>query len=69
MGMEILNSAPVDFPSQFTLSEILPEKELSDSNNVDTKYELGAMIEHVGFTPHSGHYMAYKRLFPESLEK
>ena len=25
------------------------------------------MIEHLGMTPHSGHYMAYKRLFPESL--
>ena len=30
---------------------------------------LGGLIEHVGFTPHSGHYVAYKRLFPESLEK
>ena len=30
-------------------------------------YRLAALIEHVGFTPHSGHYMAYKRLIPESL--
>ena len=26
------------------------------------------MIEHVGLTPHSGHYMAYKRLFPETID-
>ena len=69
MGMEVLNSAPVQIPKSFTLSEILPEKELSDSNNVDTRYTLGALVEHVGFTPHSGHYIAYKRLFPETTTK
>lgn len=68
LGMEILNSAPVKIPRHFTLSEILPARELGDSNNTDTRYALGAMIEHIGLTPHSGHYMAYKRLFPESLK-
>jgi uncharacterized UBP type Zn finger protein len=65
----VLNSARVDYPAQFKLAEILPEKGLDESNNTDTIYKLAALIEHVGLTPHSGHYIAYKRLFPESLER
>ena len=67
-GTEVLNSAKVSYPREFVLSQILPPKELPESNNTDSKYKLASLIEHVGITPHSGHYMAYKRLFPESLE-
>ena len=69
MGHEILNSAHVSYPHEFTLSNILPLKELTESNNIESKYKLAALIEHIGLTPHSGHYMAYKRLFPESLKR
>lgn len=68
MGIEILNSSKVTYPKEFELSQILPQKALAESNNTEIKYRLGALVEHVGRTPHSGHYVAYKRLFPESLE-
>lgn len=67
MGNEVLNSTKVDFPIEFDLSEIVPTNELAESNNIESRYKLAAMIEHVGLTPHSGHYMAYKRLFPECI--
>ena len=67
MGMEVLNSTPVTYPREFALAEVLPAKELAESNNTEIKYKLAAVVEHVGLTPHSGHYVAYKRLFPESI--
>ena len=68
LGYEILNSSKVEYPLEFVLSQILPQRNINESNNIDTKYKLAAMIEHIGLTPHSGHYMAYKRLFPETID-
>lgn len=31
------------------------------------RYQLSSVIEHVGIVPQMGHYKAYKRLLPESL--
>ena len=31
------------------------------------RYQLSSVIEHVGLVPQMGHYKAYKRLLPESL--
>lgn len=33
----------------------------------DSIYRLAAVIEHIGYTPRSGHYMAYRRLFPDNI--
>jgi len=41
---------------------------LAEIGGEDTVYRLAALIEHIGMTPRSGHYMAYKRLFPENIE-
>ena len=65
-GHEILNSAKVDFPSEFAFSQILSEPQ---DVGEDTIYRLAAVIEHIGYTPRSGHYMAYKRLFPDNIEE
>ena len=29
-------------------------------------YDLCALVEHVGLSPQAGHYIAYKRLLPET---
>jgi uncharacterized UBP type Zn finger protein len=41
----------------------------SENPDRDSTYKLAALIEHVGMTPHSGHYIAYKRLFAESINR
>jgi len=68
MGVEILNSARVRYPSVFSLDEVMPNKVLNESSGGESSYRLAAMVEHVGVTPHSGHYLAYKRLFAESID-
>lgn len=71
MGAEVLNSAKVEFPEEFSLDQIsVPQSngEGQKSQDCESSYKLAALVEHVGLTPHSGHYIAYKRLFPESLD-
>ena len=65
----MLNSARVKYPQQFYLGEIMPEKGLVEGADRESSYKLAALIEHVGLTPHSGHYIAYKRLFAESIDR
>lgn len=68
-GAEVLNSAKVSYPIEFEIGEILPDAENAQRDAQRTVYRLSALIEHVGMTPRSGHYMAYKRLFPENIDE
>ena len=68
-GAEVLNSAKVSYPIEFEIGQILPEADNVQRDAQRTVYRLAALIEHVGMTPRSGHYMAYKRLFPENIDE
>ena len=66
MGTEILNDTPVLFPNVLDLASCI--ESISPGSQ---RYRLASLVEHHGFTPHSGHYVAYKKLisdFPNDLK-
>ncbi|KAI3812718.1 hypothetical protein L1987_17430 [Smallanthus sonchifolius] len=56
----------VEFPLELDLQ---PYTSGSQSNNVDFKYELYAVVVHAGFTSSSGHYYCYIRSAPDKWYK
>lgn len=61
MGMEILNDTPVLYPNVLDLASC------TDSGIAPgtQRYRLASLVEHHGLTPHSGHYVAYKKLLSD----